>query len=314
MKKVFIDGSSGTTGLRIHERLSSRSDISLITLPEELRRDPGAREHAISSSDVTFLCLPDDAAREAVALCKAPSTVIIDCSTAHRTDPAWVYGFPELSPEQQARLASAKRIANPGCHASGAIAVIYPLIAHGMLDASYPFVINSLTGYSGGGKRMIADYEAAERDECLASPCHYALSARHKHLPEIMAVCSLEHTPAFDPIVSDFYSGMCVCVPIHTRLAGRRMSVGEVHALYSEHYASSRVISVAPLCDKGTPDGLIFASSLAGRDSMRIIVSGNEDIVNIYALFCNLGKGASGAAIQNMNIAIGEDPVKGLEL
>lgn len=314
MKKVFIDGSAGTTGLRIHERLASREDIELITLPEELRKDAEARGRAISESDVTFLCLPDDAAREAVTLCKSDSTVIIDCSTAHRTNPDWAYGFPELSPDHEAKIKASKRIANPGCHASGAIAILYPLVAHGILDADYPFAIHSLTGYSGGGKKMIADYEDAGRDTKFDSPCQYALTAAHKHLPEIKSVCSLDFAPAFNPIVSDFYSGMCVCVPVQMRLAKKQISVAEMHALYTEHYKNSPIISVAPLCEKGTPDGLIFSNSLSGKDSMQIIVSGNEYTMNIYALFCNLGKGASGAAIENMNIAIGACPVKGLVL
>ena len=314
MKKVFIDGSAGTTGLRIHERLASREDIELITLPEELRKDAEARGRAISESDVTFLCLPDDAAREAVTLCKSDSTVIIDCSTAHRINPDWAYGFPELSPDHEAKIKASKRIANPGCHASGAIAILYPLVAHGILDADYPFAIHSLTGYSGGGKKMIADYEDAGRDTKFDSPCQYALTAAHKHLPEIKSVCSLDFAPAFNPIVSDFYSGMCVCVPVQMRLAKKQISVTEMHALYTEHYKNSPIISVAPLCEKGTPDGLIFSNSLSGKDSMQIIVSGNEYTMNIYALFCNLGKGASGAAIENMNIAIGACPVKGLVL
>lgn len=314
MKKVFIDGSAGTTGLRIHERLAEREDISLITLPEELRKDAAARSKAISSSDVTFLCLPDDAAREAVTLCKSDSTVIIDCSTAHRTNPDWAYGFPELSAAHAEKIKNSKRIANPGCHASGAIAILYPLVSRGILDAAYPFAIHSLTGYSGGGKKMIADYEADGRDSKYDSPCQYALTASHKHLPEIKSVCGLDFAPAFNPIVSDFYSGMCVCVPVQMRLAKKKLTVEEMHALYSEHYADSKIISVAPLCEKGTPDGLIFSGSLSGLDSMRLIVSGNEYTMNIYALFCNLGKGASGAAIENMNIAIGADPVKGLKL
>ena len=314
MKKVFIDGSAGTTGLRIHERLASREDISLITLPEDLRKDAAARSEAISSSDVTFLCLPDDAAREAVTLCKSDSTVIIDCSTAHRTNPDWAYGFPELSAAHAEKIKGSKRIANPGCHASGAIAILYPLVSRGILDAAYPFAIHSLTGYSGGGKKMIADYEDGGRDPKFNSPCQYALTAAHKHLPEIKSVCSLDFAPAFNPIVSDFYSGMCVCVPIQMRLAKERLSVEEMHSLYTEHYAGSKIISVAPLCDKGTPDGHIFSNALSGKDSMQIIVSGNEYTMNIYALFCNLGKGASGAAIENMNIAIGACPVKGLVL
>ena len=314
MKTVFIDGSAGTTGLRIRERLSERDDVSLITLPEDLRKDTAARSEAISSSDVTFLCLPDDAAREAVTLCHSRDTVIIDCSTAHRTSPDWAYGFPELSPEFEEKIRASKRIANPGCHASGACAILYPLVKKGIVAPDYPFAIHSLTGYSGGGKKMIADYEADGRDEKFSSPCQYALTASHKHLPEIKSVCGLSYAPAFNPIVSDFYSGMCVCVPLVTRLAAGPLTVGDVHALYSEHYAQSRVISVAPLCEKGTADGLIFSNALSGLDSMEIIVAGSAETVNIYARFCNLGKGASGAAIQNMNIAIGADPVKGLSL
>ena len=220
----------------------------------------------------------------------------------------------ELSPDHEAKIKASKRIANPGCHASGAIAILYPLVAHGILDAAYPFAIHSLTGYSGGGKKMIADYEAEGRDEKFSSPCQYALTASHKHLPEIKSVCSLDFAPAFNPIVSDFYSGMCVCVPVQMRLAKKHISVAEMHAIFAKHYENSPLISVAPLCEKGTPDGLIFSNSLSGKDSMQIIVSGNEYTMNIYALFCNLGKGASGAAIENMNIAIGACPVKGLVL
>jgi N-acetyl-gamma-glutamyl-phosphate reductase len=314
MKTIFIDGSAGTTGLRIHDRIALRDDITLISLPEELRKDSHARSEAIYSSDVTFLCLPDDAAREAVSLCKSDNTVIIDCSTAHRTNPAWAYGFPELSPEFEEKIRGSKRIANPGCHASGACAILYPLIKSGTLAPDYPFAIHSLTGYSGGGKKMIADYEADGRKIKFDSPCQYALTAKHKHLPEIKEICGLGFSPAFNPIVSDFYSGMCVCVPIITRLAPNAVSVEEIHALYAEHYAKSRIISVAPLCEKGTEDGLIFSNTLSGLDSMEIIVSGSSDTVNVYARFCNLGKGASGAAIENMNIAIGVDPVKGLLL
>ena len=314
MTKVFIDGSAGTTGLRIHERLAARADLELLILPDEVRKDPAARAEMLKSADVAFLCLPDAAAIEAVELAGGSNVRMIDTSTAHRTNPDWAYGFPELSAAHAEKIKSSKRIANPGCHASGAIAILYPLVSHGILDAAYPFAIHSLTGYSGGGKKMIADYEADGRDGKFDSPCQYALTASHKHLPEIKSVCSLDFAPAFNPIVSDFYSGMCVCVPIQMRLAQKKLTLEEMHALYSEHYAGSEIISVAPLCEKGTPDGLIFSNSLSGLDSMRLIVSGNEYTMNIYALFCNLGKGASGAAIQNMNIAIGASPVKGLKL
>ncbi len=314
MKKIFIDGSAGTTGLRIRERLSARDDIELIELSEELRKDTDARRGAINASDVTFLCLPDDAAHEAVALCENDSTVIIDCSTAHRTNPAWAYGFPELSPEFEAKIISSKRISNPGCHASGACAILYPLTAHGIISPDYPASIHSLTGYSGGGKKMIADYEADGCGEKYSSPAQYALTASHKHLPEIKAVCGLGFDPAFNPIVGDFYSGMCVCLPLVTRLAKVPVTAESLHALYSEHYKDSALISVAPLMPKGTADGFIYSNSMSGLDSMTLIISGSAETVNIYALFCNLGKGASGAAIQNMNISIGADPVKGLSI
>ena len=315
MKKIFIDGSAGTTGLRIRERLSARGDIELKVLSEELRKDPSARRDALNSCDVAFLCLPDAAAIEAVSLVDNPDTVIIDTSTAHRTNDGWAYGFPELAGLRE-RIAGAKRIANPGCHATGFIALVEPLVRAGLVYRDVSLSAFSLTGYSGGGKKMIAEYEdgGAPVSGLMAGGRQYALGQKHKHLPEIKSVCGLDFAPAFNPIVSDFYSGMCVCVPIQMRLAKKPLSVAEVHALYSEHYAGSEIISVAPLCEKGTPDGLIFSNSLSGLDSMRLIVSGNEYTMNIYALFCNLGKGASGAAIQNMNIAIGASPVKGLKL
>lgn len=308
---VFIDGGAGTTGLRIVERLSGRDDIELITLPEEKRKDPAYRAEAMAASSVTFLCLPDAAAVEAVELCDNPDTVIIDCSTAHRTAPGWAYGFPELSPLHYEAIRSSKRIANPGCHASGAIAILYPLIKHGIISPSHPVAIHSLTGYSGGGKSMIANYESDGRDSSLDSPAEYALGATHKHLPEIRAVCSLDYAPAFNPIVSDFYSGMITAFPLISRFAKTEADAPSLRALYAEHYRGSAVISVSA---EASPPSSLYANALSGRDSMKIFVTGGGDTINIFAVFCNLGKGASGAAIENMNIALGLPQERGLLL
>ncbi len=309
--KVFVDGGAGTTGLRIVERLRSREDIELIVLNDEKRRDADARAEAMARAEVTFLCLPDDAAREAVELCLNEDAVIIDCSTAHRTESGWAYGFPELSAEHFEMIRHSKRIANPGCHASGAVAVLYPLIKNGIISSSHPVAIHSLTGYSGGGKKMIATYESEERDGALDSPSEYALGAKHKHLPEICSVCSLDYPPAFNPIVSDFYSGMVTAFPLHTRLCLRGVDADYIRKTYALHYGDSRIITVS---DEDETPSFLYANSMSGLDSMKIVVSGSEDIINIFAVFCNLGKGASGAAIENMNIALGLPKERGLLL
>ncbi len=308
MTKVFIDGSAGTTGLRIYERLGERREIELIKLPEELRKDASARKEAINSSDISFLCLPDDAAREAVALTDNPNTVIIDTSTAHRTNPAWTYGFPELSEERAAALAASKRIAVPGCHASGFISLVYPLVKAGVLDKSALLTCFSVTGYSGGGKKMIAEYEGEGRSVLLDSPRQYGIAQMHKHLPEMTAVCGLDNAPLFSPIVADFYSGMCVTVPLFKSMVNA--SIDEIKEIYRNTYTGPIV--------KYTEDfgegGFVSGNALSGKDSMELSVCGNEDRILLVSRYDNLGKGASGAAVQCMNTVMGVDVTEGLVL
>ena len=305
MKRVFIDGSAGTTGLRIRERLANRKEIELVILPEEKRKDPLARRDALNGADIAFLCLPDAAAIEAVALVENPNTAIIDTSTAHRTAEGWVYGFAEL-PGQRPRIAASKRIANPGCHASGFIALIAPLTYAGLLNKDAMLCCTSLTGYSGGGKKMIAEYEAEGRSPLLDAPRQYGLGQQHKHLKEMAAVCGLTRAPAFMPIVGDFYSGMEVSVPLFSgQLNG---NIDDVRAAYRAAYAGP-VVNFAEAADEG---GFLSAGALSGRDDMEISVSGNEERILVTARFDNLGKGASGAAIQNMNLLLGLDETEGL--
>ena len=305
MTRVFIDGSAGTTGLRIYERLSDRKDITLLTLPEESRKNTDERRRMLNLADIAFLCLPDKAAQEAVSLVTNPQTAIIDTSTAHRTADGWAYGFPELSPAHREAIRTSKRIANPGCHASGFIAAVYPLVAHGVVPADFPLTAYSLTGYSGGGKSLIGEYEAPDRDPRHESHRIYATSLCHKHLPEMVTVCGLTHPPVFSPILGDFYAGMATAV----LLPG--FDAKTVWTCLSGHYAGEKIVSVAPL---GGDESVIYASTLAGKDTMRIIVSGQKDQAMVTALFDNLGKGASGAAIQNMNILLGADETTGLNV
>lgn len=302
MFKVFIDGSAGTTGLRIREMLEKREDIVLIALPETLRKNTDARREAINSADVVFLCLPDDAAREAAALAENPSTVVIDASTAHRTHADWAYGFPELSPAHRARIAAAKRIANPGCYASGFVALVYPLIAAGIVPSDYPFVCHAVSGYSGAGKKGIAQYEDPARSPLYDTPRLYALTLEHKHLPEMRAVCGLTRTPVFNPYVCDYYCGMSVSVPLYSDLFVKKASAEDVKEVLRTHYAGSRFLSVGE-----EPSGYISANTLNGTNRMELLVGGGEERILLTARFDNLGKGASGAAIQNMNIALGLD-------
>jgi len=310
--KVFIDGSEGTTGLKIFDRLSTRDDIELIKIDSELRKDPNERAKCINASDLTFLCLPDVASRESVSLVTNDKTVIIDTSTAHRTDDNWAYGFPELSSEFESKIKSSKRIAVPGCHASGVIALTYPLIKAGVINKDYPLVAYSLTGYSGGGKKMIAEYESADRSKYLDSPRAYGLTQAHKHLPEIKKVCGLSAEPVFCPIVADYYSGMETTVSLTKSLIGN-LSKEKIYEIYKEHYEGQAFVKVASLdgIDEGF-DKFIPSNAFSGRDDMLIIVNGNDERVTVSALFDNLGKGASGAAIECMNIACGFEKTKGL--
>ena len=304
MTKVFIDGSAGTTGLRIHERLAARKDLELLTLSEDSRKDPAARREMLRSADVAFLCLPDAAAIEAVELAGDSSVRIIDTSTAHRTNPAWAYGFPELNRKEQ--IASAARVANPGCHASGVLALVAPLVYEGLIAPDTALSCFSLTGYSGGGKKMIAEYEAKERSALLDAPRQYGISQAHKHLPEMCAVAGLSTAPVFCPIVGDFYAGMEVTVPLFKK--DLRGSVADIRALYAARY-NTPLLHYNESADEA---GFLSAAAFAGRDDMEVSVSGNEERILLTARFDNLGKGASGAAIQNMNILLGVDETTGL--
>ncbi|MBQ7770101.1 MAG: N-acetyl-gamma-glutamyl-phosphate reductase [Clostridia bacterium] len=308
MKKVFIDGSAGTTGLRIYERLSSRDDVEILTLPEEKRKDPIARKEMLNKADVAFLCLPDDAARESVVLVENPDTVVIDASTAHRTLPDWAYGFPELSKSHEEKLLNSKRIAVPGCHASGFIALVYPLVEKGLLDKDVLLTCHSITGYSGGGKKMIADYESEERSELLGAPRQYGITQQHKHLKEMKAITGVDNAPIFCPIVSDFYSGMTVTVPLFaSQIKG---SVDDIKKLYAEKY-NGEIVQYKESADE---NGFVSGAALSRKDGMVVTVAGNEERVLLIACYDNLGKGASGAAIECMNMVIGAEKTKGLEL
>lgn len=308
MKKIFIDGKSGTTGLKIADRLKEREDISLITLAEEERKNPEARKKAINESDITFLCLPDDAAREAVTLTENPDTVIIDTSTAHRTEEGWAYGFPELSEDFYEKIKASKRIAVPGCHAGGFIALVYPLVKAGVIAKDSELVCTSITGYSGGGKKMIAEYEAEERSPLLSAPRQYALGQTHKHLKEMKGITGLSKEPVFCPFVADFYSGMEVTIPLFKSRTGA--SFEDIRKIYEESYKGP-IVSYSP--DLGR-DGFLSAASFSGLDSMKIGVLGNSDRILLTSVYDNLGKGASGAAIECMNIVLGADKTKGLDL
>lgn len=310
MTDVFIDGSAGTTGLRIHERLSSRDDLNIITLTGDARKDPAARANALNSCDVAFLCLPDDASREAVALTTSPDTALIDTSTAHRTLDAWAYGFPELSSAHRAKIASSNRIAVPGCHASGFVALVYPLVASGIISEATALSCFSLTGYSGGGKKMIADYESEERDALLSAPRQYALGQQHKHLKEMKAVTGLTSEPIFCPVVADFYSGMEVTVPLFKKDVSSNVSLDDIKNVYKGLYNGPLV----RYNDNSDEAGFLSASALSGKDTMEISVFGNDERILLVSRFDNLGKGASGAAIECLNIRLGLPDEYSLEI
>lgn len=298
---IYIDGREGTTGLQICDRLSRREDIQLLLIDEERRKDPAERARLMNGADIVFLCLPDAAAVEAVELVTNPRTRVIDCSTAHRTNPAWVYGFPELRGQRE-KIASAKRVANPGCHATGFISAVRPLVELGVLSAGAALTCFSLTGYSGGGKKMIAQYETGKTPD-LYSPRIYGLNQAHKHLPEMQAVCGLETAPVFSPIVDDYYKGMAATVPL---FAGRE----EVQTALESYYAGSSVVRV----DSQRQDAMVAANAMAGSDALLLVVEGSDRRTTVTALFDNLGKGASGAAVQNMNLMLGFAETTGLNL
>lgn len=307
-KKIFIDGKAGTTGLRIFERLENFEGIEIITLSEEKRKDIVARKEALNSADIAFLCLPDDAARESVSLIENDNTVVIDTSTAHRTDEAFAYGFPELSEKHREKIENSKRIAVPGCHASGFIALVYPLIEKGILSADENLSCFSLTGYSGGGKKMIAEYEDAEREELLDAPRQYGLTQQHKHLKEMKAISKINNAPAFCPVVAPFYSGMEVTVPIFKSMLKDGTTLEDIKIIYKEKYQGP----IVNFCENNDEGGFISAGTYSGLDSMEISVFGNEDRIILTARYDNLGKGASGAAIECLNIVLNQDETTGL--
>lgn len=302
--KVFIDGQAGTTGLKLRERMAKRRDVELMIIPDDKRKDPSVKAEFLNGADAVFLCLPDAAARESVALIENDKTVVIDASTAHRTEKGWAYGFPELSAAHRKAVETGNRIAVPGCHASGFAAIVYPLASEGIISPDYPVYAVGLTGYSGGGKAMIADYETGRDD--LKAPLHYSLLQQHKHLKEMQAVSGLKYAPVFSPVVDDYFSGMTVSVPIFMRLLERETTLSELLGIYKSHYEGQRFVKVAELPEKVSP--LINV----GTNDMTVYVGGNDDRAVVYASFDNLGKGASGAAVQCFNIRFGIPEDEGL--
>ena len=308
--KVFIDGRAGTTGLRIWDRLLKRTDITLLSLSEEERKNPEKRREMLNSCDIAFLCLPDDASREAVSMIENPDVAVLDTSTAHRTLDDWAYGFPELAPEFFRKIAASKRIAVPGCHASGFIALVRPLVAAGILSPDTPLVCHSITGYSGGGKKMIAEYREENRSELFDAPRQYGLAQRHKHLPEMVKITGCRVAPVFCPIVADFYSGMEVTVPLFREYLCGGADAAAIRGIYRQLYTGP----IVTFADKADENGLLAANAFSGRDSMQITVEGNDDRILLVARYDNLGKGASGAAVECMNIVMKKDPAFGLDL
>lgn len=312
--KVFIDGKEGTTGLRIYERLATRPDLELLTLPEELRKDPAARKEAIHAADIAVLCLPDAAAKESVALAEGSKARILDTSTAHRVADGWSYGFPELSVQHRKAVIDGSRVAVPGCHASGFISLVTPLTMAGILPKDAAVTCFSLTGYSGGGKKMIAQYEADDRSNDLDSPRQYGLTQAHKHLPEMTHIPGFEVSPIFAPIVADFYSGMEVTVPLHGNQLNCEHPLKEITACLKAHYADSPIIKVLGVDEVAAMGGFVAANALSGKDGMQLMVLGNDERIQLVSLFDNLGKGSSGAALQCLNLMTGVDEITGLNL
>ncbi|WP_409969756.1 N-acetyl-gamma-glutamyl-phosphate reductase [Bengtsoniella intestinalis] len=304
---IYIDGQEGTTGLQIFQRLGCRDDITLLQIDPALRKDTAERQRLMAQADLVFLCLPDKAAIEAVALMADMNTRIIDASTAHRTNPNWTYGFPELTATQGEAIASAKLVANPGCHATGFVSVVAPLVQAGVLSPDACLSAHSITGYSGGGKAMIADYETADKPEALTAPALYALGHGHKHLPEMSVLCGLDNRPVFNPIVADYYKGMATTVPFH--LAQLNTTTQAIYDTLTAHYKDSVMVDV-----KLGDGSKLYANTNAGKDTLTLHVCGDDSHCTVTALFDNLGKGASGAAVQNMNLMLGFAETAGLTL
>ncbi len=312
--KIFIDGSEGTTGLRIYERFEGRDDIELLKIDSQLRKDVNERKRLINESDVTFLCLPDAAAMEAVSLVENDNVVIIDASTAHRTNEGWAYGFPELSAGHKEAIKNGKRIAVPGCYATGFISLVYPMIAQGLLPADYPVSAFGLSGYSGAGKKVIVAYESEERPVDFNAPREYALTQQHKHLKEMKKITGLNKEPLFSPIICDYYSGMVMSVPFYTDMLHNENGVEDVHAMLSKFYEGQKFVKVMPLDAQAGEGNMLAGNGCSGWDGLKIFVTGNEERIVLSSQFDNLGKGASGAAIQCLNIVLGCEEDKGLVL
>lgn len=310
--KVFIDGQEGTTGLKIRKRFQERKDLELLAISEEDRKNPAARLDRMKEADVTFLCLPDTASREIVEKA-APDMRILDTSTAHRTNKDWVYGLPELQEGQRERIKFSNRVAVPGCHATGFILLTKPLVALGITPKDYPFTCQSITGYSGGGKSMIAQYESNQREAALDSPRMYGLSQHHKHLPEMKAMVGLEHPPVFSPTAADYFSGMLVTIPLHARTLSKKISLEDLQKVFAEYYGNQKMIRVMGT-DENPEDGFLASNSLTDRDNLEIYVLGHDEQIVLAARYDNLGKGASGAAIQCMNIMLGLPEETGLSI
>lgn len=311
--KIYIDGQEGTTGLKILERFEGRNDIEILKISEELRKDSAERARLINMSDYTFLCLPDEASREAVSFVDNDHVRIIDASTAHRTNPQWAYGFPELSAEHRAKIEGSNRVAVPGCYASGFNAIVYPLVSNGIIPADFPVFAYATSGYSGAGKKAIAVYEGEDKPYEYGSPRQYALSQQHKHLPEMQKISGLSHTPMFNPIICDYFSGMVVSVPLQTRMLENKTTAQAVHAMYAKHYEGAKMVEVMPLMSIDEQKSFFLASNtLSGINKMQIFVFGNDEQILLCSRLDNLGKGASGAGVQCLNIMMGIDETTGL--
>lgn len=311
--KIYIDGQAGTTGLKIRERFAGRDDIEILMIDEAKRKDPEERKKMINSSDFTFLCLPDAASIEAVSMIENPNVRIIDASTAHRTNPEWSYGFPELSENHRKKIVDSKRVAVPGCYASGFISLVYPMVSSGIMPADYPVTSFAVSGYSGGGNKMIAQYESDEKPETFNSPRFYGLAQTHKHLPEMQKITGLAEKPIFTPIVDDYYSGMVVCVPFRTRLADKKVTVSDVYEMFAKHYDGQNFVKVMPWKDIEEQKKVLLSSNdLSGTNKMEIHIFGDDERIMLCSRLDNLGKGASGAAVQCLNIMMGIDETTGL--
>lgn len=311
--KIYIDGQAGTTGLKIRERFAGRDDLEILTIDEAKRKDPEERKKMINSSDFTFLCLPDAASIEAVSMIENPNVRIIDASTAHRTNSEWAYGFPELSENHRKKIVDSKRVAVPGCYASGFISLVYPMVSSGIMPADYPVTSFAVSGYSGGGNKMIAQYESDEKPETFNSPRFYGLAQTHKHLPEMQKITGLAEKPIFTPIVDDYYSGMVVCVPFRTRLADKKVTVSDVYEMFAKHYDGQNFVKVMPWKDIEEQKKVLLSSNdLSGTNKMEIHIFGDDERIMLCSRLDNLGKGASGAAVQCLNIMMGIDETTGL--